>query len=559
MESIDMLIALSLVALFMLGVYVLSYYFADVSKQTEAAAVSKLDAQEVLKKILQSPGDPSGWTDINQVNSLGLADPELPGMLDPKKLMALAVASGVEAEAACRINVAGREDPPVTKVGYGIYIWGAPTPTSIDPSVYERILRSLFGEDWNKYDIELRIRPALNIILEPSGDGVIIKVHPRGNYSYDVCYVYWGADSPVYQGPRGLIIRGAYLWIETKGQGKNQNTKYNIRIDLENTGSSDATIESVQVGSYTFTPRPNEGTVRAGCRTSIERSIDHDPCDGNCIARVRYTTSSGPLPPPAERYVDREPPGGYLVGCQRNNPGSDLDIAPAMACASGETRVDERGEYGTGRVSVPGDAVFAFAYVRGVMLRGVNYAYWGAGDVSIVGLVAHPSRGVYVVHSKLLQNAGQGASLCGCDEGGAPALGLRYLGVFLGGQSVPLLQNVRLNPSSQFDLGELCDSSGMARGGCLIPWDRIGRAKFLIAAVSRNSQGQPPRCGGIPQNDVIVMPLAGGLPPLYEVHFATWRRWVSSRPEALAVSHASAVADAGEITYVVDIWVFRYS
>jgi len=202
--------------------------------------------------------------------------------------------------------------------------------------------------------------------------------------------------------------------------------------------------------------------------------------------------------------------------------------------------------------------VFAFAYVRGVMLRGVNYTYWGAGDVSIVGLVAHPSRGVYVVHSKLLQNAGSGASLCGCDDPGVSALGIRYFGVFLGGQSVPLLQNVRLNPSSRFDLGELCDSSGMERGGCLIPWDRIGRAKFLIAAVSRNSQGRPPRCGGIPQNDVIVMPLAGGLPPLYEIKFATWRRWVSRTPEALAVSHASAVADAGEITYVVDLWVFRY-
>jgi hypothetical protein len=192
------------------------------------------------------------------------------------------------------------------------------------------------------------------------------------------------------------------------------------------------------------------------------------------------------------------------------------------------------------------------------MLKGVNYTYAGSGTVSLIGLVAKPDAGVYVIHSKLIQNAGHGASLCGCDDPGVPALGLRYLGVFLGGQSVPLLQNVRLNPGSQFDLSAECDSSGMERGGCLIPWGKIGRAKFLIAAVSRNSQGQPPHCGGIPQNDIIVMPLAGGLPPLYEVHFATWRRWVSSRPEALAVSHASAVADAGEITYVVDLWVFRY-
>jgi len=554
MESIDMLIALSLAAFFMLGVYFLSYYFAESSKQTEAAAASKLDAQEVLKKILQSPGDPPDWTDINQVNSLGLADPELPGMLDPKKLMALAAASGVNAEAACKIDTA-QEDYPVTKVGYGIYVWGAPTPTSVDPSVYEQILRSLFGEDWNKYDIELRIRPALDIILELSGSQLFIKVRPPGIYSYDVCYVYWEAGSPVNPEPQGLQIRGAYLWTETKGGGKNQMTTYKIRIDLENTGSSDVTIKNVQVGSYAFTPKPNEKTVKAGCRASIERSIDDNPCGSNCIATVEFT-NSGTFT--VNRAVSTTPPGEFSAGCRKDKPSGDLDIAPDMACTSGVTGVDERGEHGAGAVSVPGVAGFAFAYVRGVMLRGVNYTYWGAGDISLVGLVAHPSQGVYVVHSKLLQNAGQGASLCGCDDPGVPALGIRYLGVFLGGQSVPLLQNVRLNPASQFDLSAECDSSGMERGGCLIPWGKIGRAKFLIAAVSRNSQGQPPKCGEIPQNDVIVLPLAGGLPPLDEVHFATWRRWVSSGPEALAVSHASAVADAGEITYVVDLWVFRY-
>ena len=551
MESIDMLIAFSLAAFFMLGVYFLSYYFAESSKQTEAAAASKLDAQEVLKKILQSPGDPPDWTDINQVNSLGLADPDLPGMLDPRKLMALAATSGVAAEAACQINAA-QGNYPVTKVGYGIYVWGAPTPTSVDPSVYERILRSLFGGDWNKYDIELRIKPALNIILTPSGSQVFIKVHPPGVYSYDVCYVYWGAGSPVNPEPRGLLIRGAYLWTETTGQGKNQKTTYNIEIDLENTGSSDATVEYIQVGSYGFTPKPNEKTVRAGCTASITTSIDYNPCGSSCVATVTFTNSSDPFIVSAA--VSTTQPGKFSPGCSSQNQQSSTGtIAPAMGCTSGVTGVD-----GTGAVSVPGTVNFTFAYVRGVMLRGVNYTYWGAGTISLVGLVADPSQGVYIVHSKLIQNAGQGASLCGCSDPGVSALGLRYLGVFLGGQSVPLLQDVRLNPGSQFDLNAVCDSSGMERGGCLIPWSMIGRAKFLIAAVSRNSLGQPPKCGGIPQNDVIVMPLAGGLPPLDEVHFATWRRWVSSRPEAQAVTHASAVADAGEITYVVDLWVFRY-
>jgi hypothetical protein len=534
MESIDMLIAFGLVATFMLGVYVLSYYFADVSKQTEAAAASKLDVQEVLKRILQSPGDPPGWTDINQVNSLGLADSELPGMLDPRKLMALAAASGVAAEAACEINAA-EQDYPVTKVGYGIYVWGAPTPTSVDPSVYERILRNLFGGDWSKYDIELRIRPALNINVTVAGPQVFVKVDPSGVYDVDVCYVAWPG------GASGVYIRGAYVWT----RGRN----YYARVDVENTGSP-AVVTRVEVGNVViFSGSQPLGSY---CKTSFAwptlGTSNYNPCDSaTCYAQVAFTNATGTYTAQAP-VTFGEPISTFKSGCYTPDVST-----PISACASGQT-----GEDGRGSVSVSGLSLFAYAYVRGVMLKGVNYSYAGTGTVSLVGLVAKPDAGVYVVHSKLIQNAGSGASLCGCDDHGVSALGLRYLGVFLGGQSAPLLQNVRLNPALQLNLGELCDSSGMERGGCLIPWGKIGRAKFLIAAVSRNSHGEPPRCGGIPQNDVIVMPLAGGLPPLYEIRFATWRRWVGSRPEALAVSHSSAVADAGEITYVVDLWVFRY-
>jgi hypothetical protein len=544
MESIDMLVALSLVALFMLGVYVLSYYFADVSEQTEAVAASKLDAQEILKKILQSPGDPSGWSDMNQVNSLGLADPELPGVLDPKKLMALAAASGVNVESSCRINTA-RGDYPVTKIGYSIYVWGAPTPTGVDPSVYERILRSLFGNDWSKYDIELKIRPALKVAVTPAGSQVFVRVDPPGVYDVDLCYVAWPGNTPANPEPPGVYIRGAYVWT--------QGGYYYARVDVENTGSP-AVVTRVAVGNrfedlvVIFSGSQPLGSY---CKMSFAwptlGASNYNPCgSATCYVQVTFTNATG-------TYTVRAPvtfvkPLGAFQGCYTPDV-----TTPISACASGQT-----GEDGRGGASVSGLSLFAYAYVRGVMLKSVNYTYTGGGTVSLIGLVAKPDAGVYVVHSRLIQNAGSGASLCGCDDPGVSAVGLRYLSVFLGGQSVPLLQNVRLNPASQLNLGELCDSSGRERGGCLIPWDKIGRAKFLIAAVSRDSQGQPPHCGGIPQNDIIVMPLTGGLPPLYEVHFATWRRWVDSRPEALAVSHASAVADVGEITYVVDFWVFRY-
>jgi hypothetical protein len=539
-----MLIAFGLVAFFIVGMYVLSYYFADVSKQTEAAAASKLDAQEILKKILQSPGDPLDWTDINQVNSLGLADPDLPGMLDPRKLLALAAADPDLAQkiasAACRINAA-QVDYPVAKVGYGIYVWGSPTPTSLDPSVYERILRSLFGEDWSKYDIELRIRPALKVAVAPAGAQIFVKVDPPGVYDVDVCYVAWPGGTPANPEPPGVYIRGAYVW--------KQGSNYYARVDVENTGSP-AVVTKVVVGSTTiFSGSQPLGSY---CKTSFawptQGASKYNPCGSStCYAQITFTNATGTYTVQAPVTFGK-PLGAFQLGCYTPDV-----TTPISACASGQT-----GEDGRGSVPVGGLSFFAYAYVRGVMLKGVNYTYAGSGTVSLIGLIAKPDVGVYVIHSKLIQNAGSGASLCGCDDPGVSALGIRYLGVFLGGQSAPLLQNVRLNPASQLNLDELCDSSGKEMGGCLIPWNRIGRAKFLIAAVSRNSQGQPPKCGGIPQNDIIVMPLAGGLPPLYEVHFATWRRWVSSRPEALAVSHASAVADAGEITYVVDLWVFRY-
>jgi len=539
MESIDMLIALSLVALFILGVYVLSYYFADVSKQTEAAAASKLDAQEILKKILQSPGDPSGWSDMNQVNSLGLADPELPGMLDPKKLMALAVASGVNAESACRINTAG-QDYPVTKIGYGIYMWGALTPVDVNPAVYERILRSLFGDDWRKYDVELRIRPALKINVTLAGPQVRVEVYPPGVYDVDVCYVAWPGNTPANPEPPGVYIRGAYVWT----QGQN----YYARVDVENTGAP-ATVTRVVVGGVEiFSGSQQLGTY---CTESFQwptkGSSKTNPCTSSpCYAQVTFRNATGTYTVPFPVTFGK-PISTFKSGCYTPDV-----TTPISACASGQT-----GEDGRGSVSVGGLSLFAYAYVRGVMLKGVNYTYAGSGTVSLIGLVAKPDAGVYVIHSKLIQNAGHGASLCGCDDPGVSALGLRYLGVFLGGQSAPLYNDLTVNPGVSLDLNNVC-GGGKDVGGCLIPWNRIGRAKFLIAAVSRNSQGQPPKCGGIPQNDIIVMPLAGGLPPLYEVHFATWRRWVGNRPEALAVSHASAVADAGEITYVVDLWVFRY-
>jgi len=539
MESIDMLIALSLVALFMLGVYVLSYYFADVSKQTEAAAASKLDAQEILKKILQSPGDPSGWSDMNQVNSLGLADPELPGMLDPKKLMALAVASGVNAESSCMVNAA-QGDYPVTKVGYGIYVWGAPTPTSLDPSVYERILRSLFGNGWSKYDIELRIRPALKVAVTPAGSQVFVRVDPPGVYDVNVCYVAWPGNTPANPEPPGVYIRGAYVWT--------QGEYYYARVDVENTGGP-AVVTRVEVGNVViFSGSQPLGSY---CKTSFAwptlGTSNYNPCDSaTCYAQVTFTNATGTYTAQAPVTFGK-PLGAFQLGCYTPDV-----TTPISACASGQT-----GEDGRGGASVSGLSLFAYAYVRGVMLKGVNYTYAGSGTVSLIGLVAKPDAGVYVVHSRFIQDAGGGGSLCGCDDPGVSAMGLRYLGVFLGGQSAPLYNDLTVNPGVSLDLNNVC-GGGVDIGGCLIPWNRFGRAKFLIAAVSRDSHGQPPHCGGIPQNDVIVMPLAGGLPPLYEVHFATWRRWVGSRPEALAVSHASAVADAGEITYVVDLWVFRY-
>jgi hypothetical protein len=542
-----MLIALSLAAFFMLGVYFLSYYFAESSKQTEVAAASKLDAQEVLKKILQSPGDPPGWSDINQVNSLGLADPALPGMLDPRKLLALAAADPDLAQkiasAACRINTAG-QDYPVTKIGYGIYMWGALTPVDVNPAVYERILRSLFGDDWSKYDIELRIRPALNITVTPAGSQVFVKVDPPGVYDVDVCYVAWPGNTPANQEPPGVYIRGAYVW--------KQGNNYYARVDVENTGGpaviTSVAITSVAVGSTTIFSGSQQ--LDTYCKTSFQwptkGTSKTNPCGSSaCYAYVTFTNATGTYT--VQTPVTNSQPLSFSTGCYTPDV-----TTPISACASGQT-----GEDGRGSVSVSGLGVFAYAYVRGVMLKGVNYNYTGKGTVSLIGLVAKPDAGVYVIHSKLIQNAGSGASLCGCDDPGVSALGLRYLGVFLGGQSAPLYNDLTVNPGSSLDLNNVC-GSGIDVGGCLIPWDKIGRAKFLIAAVSRNSQGQPPKCGGIPQNDIIVMPLAGGLPPLDEVHFATWRRWVSSRPEALAVSHASAVADAGEITYVVDLWVFRY-
>lgn len=276
-----MLIAFSLLAVFVLGVFALMYYYPTATAQAFAKAASQLDAQEVLKRIVRHTGDPPNWANISEVRDFGLADAT--GMLDPRKIMALASVGDTSDVLQCIINP-------------------GPQQQSIDPKAYERILRSLFGNEWDRYDIELRIRPALNIKIWNESNTVHLIVDPPGVYRYDLSVVYYH-QSPV--SPQFMSSRG---------------------------------------------------------------------------------------------YTDKN---------------------------------------GFASVVVPGEFLFAFAHVRGATLRGLNCTY-----------------------------------------------------------------------------------------------------------------GYPQQYGGISQRAVIMMPLT-------EVHFATWRRWTDRRPESLVTSYAKTVADAGEVTYVVELWVFK--
>jgi len=524
-----MLIAFSLLAVFVLGVFVLMYYYPTATAQASVKAASELDAQEILKKIVEHTGDPPDWANLSEVRDFGLADAKLPGMLDPRKIMALASVGDTSDVLQCVIDTA-QGDYPVTRLGYGIYTWGWPQQ-SIDPKVYERILRSLFGDDWDKYDIELRIRPALNVKIWNESNTVYLKVDPPGVYRYDLSVVYFRQSSSAQYDVKVLdakVYKKANKWY--------------LFLVLYNGGLAMATIEEVELGGIKYTVNIQVKPDDMKCSKIM---LSGEPSDYSGYVRgpdvyVTFTASK----------TEDEPQ------CP-NSPQNVFDspVSPQFISFGGYTDED-----GFASVTVPGEFLFAFAYVRGMALRGLNYTYGTGGDVSLVGLVARPGAGVYVVHSKLIQNAGQGASLCGCSQEGVQALGLRYFGLFLGGQTVPLYQNVRLDPGQSFnpdDPNDVCDNSGNERGGCLVPWDKLGRAKFVIAVIERNSQGQPPKCGEIPQRDVIVMPLTGGLPPLTEIHFATWRRWTDRRPESLVTSYAKTVADAGEVTYLVELWVFK--
>jgi len=543
-----MLVAFSLLAVFVLGVFALMYYYPTATAQTSVKAASELDAQEVLKRIVEHTGDPPEWTSLSEVHDFGLADAKLPGMLDPHKIMALASAEGGET-LQCIIDTP-KKDYPVTKIGYGIYMWDW-TQQSIDSKVYERILRSLFGGEWEKYDIELRIRPALNVKIWNKSNTVYIKVDPPGVYRYDLSVVYFGQSSGVLYDVQ--VLNAAICWQKVKGK----TVRY-LFLALYNGGMATATINTVVLGNYVNnTANIQIGPGLVACPTF--KLPDSFECESQ-------TSCNGYVKEPPYVYVPFKVSTDSSPNCNSLSCPSppknvfDSSVSPKFISFGGYTDED-----GSASVVVPGEFLFAFAYVRGVALRGLNYTYGGGGDVSLVGLVAQPGVGVYVVHSKLIQNVGHGASLCGCSEGGLQTLGLRYFGLFLGGQTVPLYQDLTILPSQKFDPNEVCEdlkkkgsgSSDKEWGGCRVPWDKLGRAKFIIAVIERNSQGQPPKCGEIPQRDVIVMPLTGGLPPLTEVHFATWRRWTDKRPESLVASYAKTVADAGEVTYVVELWVFR--
>lgn len=538
MESIDMLVALSIFLGAVLGVYALMYFFPVSGAEIEAKAANLLDAQEVLKRIVYSTGSPPSWTSLSDMRDFGLADPNVAG-LDARKLLALAIATGDYNVLVCRIKSAG-VDYPVTKVGYGVYIWGTPGGQQIDKDVYERILRSLFGDEWQKYDIEIQIRPALSVNLTIKASAVYLKVSPPGEYNYDVTLVYLPSQVA------GTVTAEGYFYPLKKGK----KTEWRAFVIVRNEGTSQVSFNTLEIGNVgTFTVNIVVDPGKVGCG-EVKLPLEPPESAQGRLIGPQMTVSLSFTKVSSVPSCPKSPP----------LPVFESSVSPLYVTYSGSTD-----ESGFALVPTPGgEPLFAYAYVRGAALRGLNYTYKDDTGVSLVGLVAHPARGVYVVHSKLMQNVGPGASLCGCDDPGVVALGLRYLGVFVGGRTVPLYEGLHINPGQAFDLNNICDAVNPGPGGpkeiggCLIPWQRIGRARFLIAVIERNSQGKPPHCGGLPQKDVVVMPLTASLPPMGEIRFATWRRWVGSRPEAVVTSYASTIADSGEMSYIVELWVYRY-
>lgn len=260
---------------------------------------------------------------------------------------------------------------------------------------------------------------------------------------------------------------------------------------------------------------------------------------GQCVRQVQGGPSGG--------GGGGQPPG------HGKNSGASLDV-------KFEFYVGGTDQEGVGRVYLPGLA-FAAVFVRGVAVRGVNYTYvWGAKEASNIGAVVRPDRGVYIIHGGRIKEV-DSERVCG---GASPAQeGIRFdVTVFVGWQTRKLVDSVDIAPGVSFDLEdpEPCEGNKAGPGGgdkktlgCLIGKELLRGAKFLVVTAEATGQG-----GHLPKSDIIVVPLAGGLPPLWRAEFATWRRWVDRRPEALVVSYAEALADGGEITYLVRLWVYRY-
>ncbi|AEA12083.1 hypothetical protein TUZN_0589 [Thermoproteus uzoniensis 768-20] len=239
MQSIE-LVVVGFVIVFFIAI---TFYVAGALSAQPQAQQAELNvmAQQILQRI-------TTYSAYNLSQDVGVADPNAPGYLSDYAIDYLAMASAqLSGYPACYMNktqseLASTVGSTVYLVGYGYVI-----PNLIQGTLnLTAIARNLFGNNYNRYDVEIQIKPLVRMAICPyvtvtvSGKSVTFK-----NTGSPICRQFYSA--------MGQSLTNGTVYIVARGSSANPsgNVIYTVYYCTIQQSSSNSKSASTCYPPYT--------------------------------------------------------------------------------------------------------------------------------------------------------------------------------------------------------------------------------------------------------------------------------------------------------------------
>ncbi|MGC9119197.1 MAG: hypothetical protein ACP5I3_09445, partial [Thermoproteus sp.] len=206
MQSIE-LVVVGFVIVFFIAI---TFYVAGALSSQPQAQQAELNvmAQQILQRI-------TTYSAYNLSQDVGVANPNAPGYLSDYAIDYLAMASAqLSGYPVCEIHPQGHNSELASTVGSTVYLvgYGYVIPNPIQGALnLTAIARNFFGNSYNRYDVEIQIKPLVRMAICPyitvtvSGKSVTFK-----NTGSPICRQFYSAmGQSLTNGTVYIVARGA--------------------------------------------------------------------------------------------------------------------------------------------------------------------------------------------------------------------------------------------------------------------------------------------------------------------------------------------------------------